>query len=996
MMSLINSNNRERLDFQDLMLFRVHEILLVSSQYDAYILEEDGRLTEQILHEYLGMNFSYAPRLWHAQTAESALKMISERKFDIVIIMLRIADMNSVSLAKRIKKNHPKKFLILLAFDESELSFFIEDKINQYFDRVFIWSGNSNVFPAIIKQLEDRRNAPRDILKGEVRAIIFIEDSPRFYSVILPMIYREIMYHTQQLVGKSLNHTQRLIHLRSRTKILFATNFEEAKKYFDKYHDNILGIVSDIKFPRNNRLDPNAGIYLTEYVRKKEPHMPIVLQSTNIEKKEKADRENSAFLYKRSDTLLYDIRRFITNNFGFGNFIFRTLEGDSISEAANLKELKKQIAKIPENIMVHHASSNHFSNWIAARGEFDLAKKLRPKQVTDFKTPDELRKYLIVSIDTSLEEEKKIKIADLSQKEKATITNFTRLFGGSLGGKARGLGFMNKIMRDSKLQEKFSDVLIQVPRIAVVGTDAFDQFMTENKLYDSVYKTNSNSQLENEFLNAQLPSGLVKSLKTFIKQVRYPLAVRSSSLLEDSQYQPLAGMYSTLMIQNSDRSTKIRVNQLSEAIKRIYASTFFKDPRSITSISGYRHTEEKMAVLITELIGQNYGDRFYPTVSGNAQNINYYPVSYAERNDGVATIALGFGKTVVEGEKSLRFSPKYPAILPQFFSVRSTEENSQSMFYGLDMNPNVDPLSEGEKNNLKKYSLDTAELDGSLRWAGSVICSEDGIIRDSLRYKGKRIVSFPSLLKWKVFPFTDIIDELLKIGKKHLGCPVEIEFAVNLFDKGKKPEFYLLQIKPMIISNLDIKNDIKISSDDELFMKSTGSLGDGYFNEIRDIILVDPELYQSSKSRDIAREIGYFNKKVSPRSYVLAGPGRWGSADPWLGIPVNWKDISNVKIIIEIGLSSFPVDHSFGSHFFQNVTSRRIGYFTISHRGNRDLIDLDWIRKLPLKEKKEFSSWYQLDKPLRISINGQEGLGVGLKPQLEESPVMDEQDSSGI
>ncbi len=994
-MNYYKNKKPKRLDPQDLMLFRVHEILLVSSPYDAYILEEDGRLTEQILHEYLGMNFSYAPRLWHAKTAGSALKMIAERKFGIIIIMMRIADMNAVSLAKKIKKKHPRIALILLAFDESELVMFRENEIQSFFDHVFIWSGNSNVFPAIIKQLEDRKNAPRDINRGGVRGIIFVEDSPRFYSVIMPLIYREIMYHTQQLVNKSFNNTQRLLHLRSRTKILFATNFEQAKKYFNEYHENILGIVSDIRFPKKGILNPDAGIEFTQYIREKEPHMPIVLQSTNLEKKEKADRVNAVFLNKRSDSLLYDIRKFVKNNFGFGDFIFRTLTGEEFAKVANLKELKKYIKKVPEEIMVHHASSNHFSNWIAARGEFQLADFMRPKQVTDFDSSEDLRTYLVNSIDHSLEEEKKLRVADLSQAQKGTITHFTRLYGGSLGGKARGLGFMNKILRESNFQKIFPNISIQIPKIAVIGTDAFDRFMSENNLFDEVYKIESNSKLESIFLNASLPSDLKHSLKAFIKQVKYPLAVRSSSLLEDSQYQPLAGMYSTLMIQNADKSNKKRLHQLSEAIKRIYASTFFKDARSVTSRSGHRHTEEKMAVLITELIGQHYNGKFYPTISGIAMNINYYPVSYAQRNDGVATIALGFGKTVVEGEKALRFSPAYPAVLPQFYSIRSSEENSQSSFYALDMDPNSNPLSGGEKLNLIKYNLDVAEKDGSLFWAGSVICSEDGMIRDSLRYNGKRIVTFPSVLKWNEFMIPEIITEMLKFGKKYLGCPVEIEFAVNLYKKEKRPEFYLLQIKPMIISNLDGKLDEKINTSPDIIIKSSGTLGDGNFEEIRDIILVDPITFQRSKTKIIAEEIGKLNKLVSS-PFLLAGPGRWGSADHWLGIPVTWQNISNVKIMVEIGLDNFPVDHSFGSHFFQNVTSRRIGYFTISHKGQQDRLDLPWIRNCPLKEKKEFTSWFQLEKPMAVTIDGQTGLGIILKPRNEEILMMDEQESPGI
>ncbi len=804
------------------------------------------------------------------------------------------------------------------------------------------------------------------------------------------------MYHTQQLVSKSFNNTQRILHLRSRTKILFATNYEQAKKYFDEYHENILGIVSDIRFPKKEVLNPDSGIEFTQYVRKKEPHIPIVLQSTNQGKKEKADKVNAVFLNKRSDSLLYDIRKFVKNNFGFGDFTFRTLKGKEYAIAVNLKELRKYIKKVPQEIMVHHASSNHFSNWIAARGEFHLADSLRPKQVSDFGSPEKLREYMVESIDIALDEEKLLKIADLSQPEKDTVTHFTRLYGGSLGGKARGLGFMNKILRDTKLQKTFPDVIIKIPQIAVIGTNAFDEFMNENKLYDKVYKMETNIQLEKEFLKASLPADLKKALKAFIKQIKYPLAVRSSSLLEDSQYQPLAGMYSTLMIQNSDKSRKKRFAQIAEAIKRIYASTFFSDPRSITSRTGHRHSEEKMAVLISELIGQNYGKRFYPTLSGVAQNINYYPVSYAERNDGVSTVALGFGKTVVEGEKSLRFTPKYPAVLPQFYSVRSAEENSQAYFYALDMDPTKDLLAGGEELNLTRYPLNKAETDGVMSGVGSVICSEDGIIRDSLRYNGKRIVTFPSLLKWKEFAFPELIIKILKIGKKSLGCPVEIEFAVNLYSNGKPPEFFLLQIKPMVISNFDSNKELEFDSAEEIIMQSSVSLGDGQFQHIQHIVFVDPDNFKRNRSKDIAREIGKINARLSKKPYLLIGPGRWGSADPWLGIPVSWQDISNVKLMAEIGMEDFPVDPSFGSHFFQNVTSRRIGYYTISHSTKEDHIDLEWIRTLSTKRAGKFCTVYSLDEPLRISINGQNGLGLVLKPKIDELISMDEQESPGI
>lgn len=993
------TNSQKQLDFQDLMLFRVHEILLVASDYDAFILEEDGRLTEQILHEYLGMNLGYAPRVWKTNTAQSALQMLEKEKLNIVIVMMRLADTDIVSFCKDVKKKYPRKPIILLAFDESELTDLPENFVHQYIESVFIWTGNSNVFPAIVKQFEDRKNAKRDILNGDVRAIIFIEDTPRYYSVILPLIYQEITYHTKQLVNKSLNDPQRLLHSRGRPKILLATDYEKAKYYFNKYQSNILGIISDIRFPRKGKLDPTAGITFSKYIRDKEPYIPIILQSSDLNRKKEAEYFNTLFLHKLSDTLLLDIRKFILKNFGFGDFIFRNKQGRQITKANSLKSLVNRIKRVPQYTILKHARSNHFSNWLAARGEFELAKLFRPLLVRDFSSTEDLRKYLIAQISKTVENKVESRFSDFNRPSSLPQTNFTRISEGSLGGKARGLAFLQTLITQYNLSDKFPHIDIRIPKVFVIGTDEFDCYMKDNNLYEKVSTAKSNKEIKSFFLSAKLSKNLTTLLKSFISQVHYPLAVRSSSILEDSQYQPLAGLYATFMLPNAHYKDEQRLNQLIKAIKLVFASTFYSGPKSIMDMTSRRPDEEKMAVLIMELVGEQYDNRFYPTFSGTAQSINYYPVSYMKRDEGVATVALGFGRTVMEGKKAVRFSPKYPHIIPQFFSVKATFDSSQLSFYALDIDDSIDPLQKGEKGNLSTYSLDVAEHDGTLKHLGSVISAEDDIIRDSLSYPGARVVTFTPLLKWNTICLPEIMTTLLSLGKNALGTPIELEFAVNIpADKKLKPEFCLLQIRPMGIIGQEIQ------STDELFLEQTDTicrssvaLGNGIIDGICDIIFVDPKTFDASKTIEIAQEIGLLNSLINKGTrYLLVGPGRWGTADPLLGIPTTWQQISKAGVIAEIGLDSFPVDPSFGSHFFQNITSLRIGYFTINHKQISDMIDIDWIESLTLKKKMEFSSWYHLDYPLNIQINGISGVGVISKPTLPKKDIMDEQESSGI
>ena len=992
-------DSKSSFNFQDLMLHRIHEILLVASPYDSFILEEDGRLTQQILYEYLGMNLSYAPRVWHAKNASTGLKMLSDRSYDLVIVMMRIADMDPITFGEKVKSEYPDKPIVLLAFDESEITSLPQERMKKSIDKVFIWSGNANLFPAVIKNFEDKMNFERDYKIADIRAIILVEDNPRYYSIILPLIYRTALLHARNLINKSLSDTDRLLLFRARPKIILVSTYEEAIKYYDDYRHNILGFISDVRFPKNNELDDYAGIKLAEYIRKKDSDMPIILQSTNPHHNEDANAINASFIHKKTSSLLQELEDFIVNNFGFGDFIFRNNRGKEISRASDLKSLKKSLSKIPDKTLKFHASKNHFSNWLAVRGEFSVASIIRPLKVSNFNNLDDLRKLIIEQIDVVLEANNEGRIVQYSSTVKDKGLNFVRLSTGSLGGKARGLAFAINLLSESKIDKKFNNIKLRVPKVAVIGTDDFDHFMDENKLWKTAFtKDKSNKAIINSFLKGKLSKNLSRTLSKYLTEVKYPVAVRSSSLLEDSQYQPLAGMYSTYMLPNSDTSKTVRLEQLKKAIKLVYASTYLKEPKALIENSVHHHEEEKMAVIIMELVGKEHDSLFYPTASGSAQSFNYYPVSYMKREEGVAHLALGLGRTIAEGEKSLRFSPKYPGIIPQYYSIRSTIDNSQNEFYALDLKKGSRLLKNGEQENTSSFELSIAEKHGELHWAGSVISEEDNVLRNSLRHSGARVITFPSFLKWDTAPIPEILIDVLKMGENALGCPIEIEFAINMHkDNNKKNEFCLLQIKPMVIGGIERVQKFDSINKDDLFCKSTVALGNGLIDNIQNIVIVDPKTFDSSQTEVIAKDIEHINNKMSENEqFILIGPGRWGSADPWLGVPVEWDQISKAKVIIEYGMENFPVDPSFGSHFFQNVTSMRIGYFTLNHKKKADYLDLKWLNKQKVAAVTKHTKWIRLERPLSVTIDGETGEGSIIKPLAPTQEIMDEHEASGI
>ena len=995
----MSSDVKGSINFQDLMLHRIHEILLVASPYDAFILEEDGRLTQQILYEYLGMNLSYAPRVWLAKNAKTGLKQLAERSYDLVIVMMRISDMDPITFGEEVKKTYPDKPVILLAFDESEISMLPQKRLAKTIDKVYIWSGNANVFPAIIKNIEDKMNMERDYKIAGIRSIVMVEDNPRYYSIVLPLIYRTALSHARSLISRSLSDTDRLLLFRARPKILLASNYEEAVDIYEKYRHNILGFISDIQFPKNKKLNQNAGLNLARYIRENDSDMPIVLQSTNSEHKEAAINANTTFIHKKSSSLIQELKNFIVNNFGFGDFVFRYKTGKEITRATNMSEFQKQLKDLPQKSLQYHASKNHFSNWIAVRGEFELASYLRKIKSSDYNNLEDLRNVLLDKINLQMDEKKDGKIVQFEAKTTNKELSFVSMSTGSLGGKARGLAFASNLLKNSDLESKYPDTIVRVPKIAVIGTDEFDSFMKANDLWKIAFNDKkSDKSITRSFLKGTLSKSLKSTLSNYLNNVKYPIAIRSSSLLEDSQYQPLAGMYSTYMLPNKDKSKSLRLEELEKAIKLVYASTFLNEPKTLIEASVHHHEEEKMAVIIMELVGKMHGDTFYPSASGLAQSFNYYPVSYMKRDEGVAYLALGLGRTIAEGEKSLRFAPKYPGLIPQYYSVKSTIDNSQNQFYALDMNKGGDLLKNSQFENTSIFSLNKAETDGELFWSGSVVSTSDNKIRDSLKDEGTRVITFPSLLKWNTAPAMDLIIDLLKIGEEALGCPVEIEFAINLNkDAQKRHEFCLLQIKPMVVGGIDkIEHNQNISKD-ELFCASSIALGNGVISDIKNIIFINPNEFDSSKTKYIAKEIEKINNIIpDDEKYLLIGPGRWGSSDPWLGIPVEWSQISKAKVIIEYGMHSFPVDPSFGSHFFQNVTSMRLGYFTIDHKNAEDFIDINWIKKQKPKKTSKYIDWFELENNLIVSIDGQSGHGKIMKPKKIQKEQMDEQETSGI
>ncbi len=977
--------NRIRL-FQQLMQKKVRDILLVSSLYDFYLFEEDGRLYELIREEYQTLNLSWAPEITHVTTGKEALSLIKDKNhFEIIITTMHIEDMHVMELAQQLREARKDTPLILLAYDNRERKELTSQYDTSIFDRLFIWQGDYKLMMGIVKYVEDRLNLDNDTMTVGVQSIILVEDNIKFYSSYLPLIYTEVFKQSQRLITEGVNITHKFLRMRARPKILLCTTYEEAWNYFEKYEEFILGIITDNNFKQNGVRDHEAGIKFAKKVKELQNDIPILLQSSNAEYAEVARSIGVSFLQKGSPRLLHNLRQFMLDNFGFGDFIFRIPDGQEVGRANNLKTLEEQLKIVPADSVVYHAERNHFSKWFKARTEFWLAHKLRPKKVSEFRSPDHLRQEILDSIRTYTEERTRGTITEFTKELFDPINSFARIGSGSLGGKARGLGFINTLISSQKIRYKFAGVEISVPSAVVIATDVFDRFLEQNHLESLAYQDTDDRELFNKFIEAKIfPKDVTDKLVEFLDTIREPLAVRSSSLLEDSQFQPFAGVYQTYMIPNNHPDPEVRLNQLLECVKAVYASTFFKNAKDYLRATAYRMEEEKMAVIVQRLVGSQRGNRFYPDFAGVAKSYNFYPVAPQKSTDGIAQVALGLGKTVVEGGNAVRFCPKYPKHLLQFFSVKETIRNAQQEFYALETDDIPESMLEySPERFVKKYDLLTAEKDGTLLAVGSTYSTENEAVYDGISRRGKRIVTFAPVLKHKTFPLSEILDVLLELGTWGMGVPVELEFAVNLnVPANVTKQFELLQMRPLVISHEKEELDVEDVTQDGLLCQSKQVLGNGAITNIFDVIYVDIQKFDRGKSRIVASEVSKLNSKLlsEKRPYLLIGVGRWGSLDPWLGIPVTWDQIAGASVIVESGFKDWSVTPSQGSHFFQNITSFRIGYFTVNSSTNADFIDWQWLKTIPAVEELEFTRHLRFDEPVIVKISGHKNKGIIIKP----------------
>jgi hypothetical protein len=962
--------------FYELMGIKIREILLVSSRYDAFIMEEDGSLASRIINEYSGLNLSQPPRVTRTPSAYAALEYLNEKKFDMVITTPHLDDMDAFSLGLEIKQLKQDLPVILLAHSTRGVYPPPENKDSSGIDEIFIWSGNSDLLLALVKNAEDRLNVDYDTRRAKVRVLILVEDSPVYYSSFLPLIYKEIVRQTQAVLEVGLNEEHRLLTMRARPKILLAMTYEEGMAIFDKFRPFVFGVISDARIPRNGKLDNEAGFDLLSEIRAEISDLPLLMMSSEPRNRERAAKIPAVFLDKNSTTLLAELHDFFINHLGFGDFVFRVPDGREVARASNLRELEEKVETIPEDALWYHARHNHFSRWLTARSEVALASSFREVDASDFTSAGEAREFIISNLRALRKWRQKGVVAEFkSSSFDPDISDFVKIGQGSLGGKARGLAFMTALLQENpRIHESYPEVSIEIPKTLVVCTDGFESFVSQNRLEDFGKEDFTDDVIMEAFLEAETPEWLVRELEAYLAQIKYPLSVRSSSLLEDAQFQPYAGLYNTFMIPNNHPDLSVRLQHLIKAVKLVYASTYFEGPKAFSrSILNQPHLES-MAVIIQQLTGEQYGDFFYPAISGVAQSHNFYPVSPMKPEDGISLIAVGLGKTVVEGERALRFSPKYPHILPQFSTVDDILANAQRSFYALRIRNYPANLKFREHYNLTKREVDEAETEYPVRTLASTYIPEEHRIRDGLFWQGYPVLTFAPVLKYSLFPLPQILVDFLDLGRKGMGCPVEIEFSASIgSDNQEKSSFYFLQIRPMVAEGQPLEVDITEQDWEKAFCRSSQALGNGKTEEIADIVYIKPQDFRPELTVQMAEEIGQINAALlrENRPYLLVGPGRWGSADRWLGIPVTWKNISGVRAMIELRNEKIKADPSQGSHFFQNITALGIQYITVTEdAGTGDHFDWKWISSVPSVRELSFVSHVRLQRPLTIKIDG--------------------------
>jgi len=968
--------------FHELMAVKIREILLVASPYDAFILEEDGSLASRIINEYSGLNLSQPPRVTRTSSAYAALEHLNEKKFDMVITMPHLDDMDALSLGREIKKIKPELPVILLAHTIRSVSPLILSKDVSAIDKIFVWSGNSDLLLALVKNAEDRLNVEFDTRRAKVRVLILVEDNPVYYSSFLPLIYKEVVKQTQAVLEVGLNEEHRLVTMRARPKILHAETYEEALAFYDEFRPYLMGVIADTRIPKNRRLDDNAGSEFLSKAREEIPDLPLLLMSSEPSNRAKAEKIPAVFLDKNSPNLLAELHDFFMNHLGFGHFVFRMPDGREVARASSLRELEEKVALIPEECLWYHGNRNHFSRWLMARSEVALATTFREVTASDFNSADEARQFIISSIHTLRKWRQRGVVAQFKASHfDPDVSDLVKIGQGSLGGKARGLAFMSAMLQEKpKILESYPEVSVEIPKSLVICTDGFESFVAQNRLEHFAKEESPDEEITGGFLKAEMPAWITTELEAYLGYARYPLSVRSSSLLEDAQFQPYAGLYKTYMIPNNDPDPSARLDQLITAIKLVYASTYYEAPKVFSRSLANQPQLESMAVIIQQLTGREYGDFFYPAISGVAQSYNFYPVKPMKAEEGIAHIAIGLGKTVVEGERALRFSPRYPNILPQFSMVDDILSNAQRFFYALRIRECGPSLNFERDCNLERRAIDEAESEPPVRMLASTYVPEEHRIRDTSSVPGYKVLTFAPILKYNRFPLSQILCDFLDLGRKGMGCPVEIEFSANLNSGAeKKGEFNFLQIRPMVADDQRFEVEITDADREKAFCRSSQALGNGKNSEIADIVYVKPSKFRLESTVEIALEIDKLNGMIlkEGRPYLLVGPGRWGSADRWLGIPVQWKNISGVRAMIEIRNEVLKADPSQGSHFFQNITSLGIHYLTVTEdSGPDDYFDWQWVESLPAVTEATFLRHLRLEKPFLLKIDGRTCEGI--------------------
>jgi len=974
--------------FENLMPFRVNDILLVSSLYDSFILREDGRLNELLIGESLELDQHQVPGVTHVSTGAQALALVrSQPRFNLIVTNLQIVDMDAAQLAREVQATGLDVPVVVLAYDYREIKNFIERNPQTDIERIFLWQGNTRILISIVKYIEDKRNVHHDTKAMDVPVILVVEDDIRYYSLFLPVIYTELISQSRRLLSEGINVAHKLVRMRARPKILLSSNYEDAEREVQKYREHLLAVISDVEFPRNGILMPEAGFELARTVRELVPDVPIVLQSSRTEFLERAYQEGFGFLQKRSPTLLGDLREILTQQVGFGDFVFRLADKTEVGRAADMNALESLLATVPAESVAYHAERNHFSHWLMARTEFALAQRLRPRKVSDFVDTEHLRRDLIDSIAEYRREQSQVLIGEFNPATFQPGENFffLQIGGGSLGGKARGLAFIRHLLHQRRIARRYPDIRIAVPATLVLTTEIFDNFLRENELLDLALHGTDDDEIVRRFQAASFPITLIDKLLAFLQEVHYPLAVRSSSLLEDSQYQPFSGVYETFMLGNQNAAIQVRLEQLLEAIKLVYASTFSQHAKAYVRATPYRLEEEKMAVLIQQVVGATHGNRFYPDFSGVVRSRNFYPVSPVRVEDGFAAVALGLGRAVVGGGKCLTFSPRHPRHLVQFSSVEDILANSQTQFWALHLDHAADasdPLTELRE---VPFGLDAAEADGTLHMLASTYSVDNHAVYDGLSRRGPRIVSFAPILKHGLFPLPGILDQLMRIGEDALGRPVEIEFAVRLpRGKDEAADFGFLQLRPLVLSREGEEIRMEEVAAERLVCRSSQVLGHGRLHGIQDVIVVDFHRFERANSHDVAQSVAQLNAQLSEQNapYLLIGVGRWGSTDPWLGIPVAWDQISGARVIVESGFRDLRVTPSQGSHFFQNLTAFQIGYFTVNPDAGEGFVDWHWLAAQPAVEEHSCVRHLRFSSPLTVVMNGKTSQGMIFKPEI--------------